>query len=272
MYSVVILTLNEAQRLPGCLASVAMCDDVVVLDSGSTDNTLEVAKAAGARIFSNPFQNFAQQRNHAHDRIPFRHPWLLHLDADERMTAELHAECMAWCPAPGVVGAWIAPKMLWRERWIRRCTDFPAWQARFVNPESFRFIEVGHGQREAPGTKLAYFQNNYLHDLSSEGVDGWLEKHRRYARVEAKEQFQATPLPWSDLVASDRLVRRRALKQLSYRLPLRSLARFVYQYILRQGFRDGRAGWEYCRLIARYEGFAQNELRALRRSRRSPQS
>jgi glycosyltransferase involved in cell wall biosynthesis len=265
VYSVVILTLNEEARLPACLESVRGCPDVVVLDSGSTDRTADIAEAAGARVFTNPFENFAQQRNHAHDAVTYRHRWLFHLDADERLTPELHEECLQWSAGEEIDGAWVAPRMIWRGRWIPRCTDYPAWQARFVRPERFRFIEVGHGQHEAPDMRLAYMENNYEHDLSADGVQGWLDKHRRYAKAEAREQAAAKPLPFADIFSTDRLARRRALKQWSYRLPARGLMRLLYQYILRQGFRDGAEGWEYCRLLAQYEGFAQQELRALRR-------
>jgi glycosyltransferase involved in cell wall biosynthesis len=81
MYSIVVLTLNEEANLPGCLGSISGCDDIVVLDSGSTDRTPEIARAAGARVVVNPFENFAQQRNHAHTAFSFRHVWVLHLDA-----------------------------------------------------------------------------------------------------------------------------------------------------------------------------------------------
>lgn len=272
MFSVIILTLNEERDLPRCLASVAGCDDVVVLDSGSTDRTVELARAAGARVVSNRFENFAQQRNHAHAAITFRHAWVLHLDADEQMTPELAAECASHAAVePSVDGFWVAPKMLWKGRWLPHCTDYPAGQARFVRARGFTFVEVGHGQREAPGMRMGWLRANYLHDLSSGGVDEWLEKHRRYARKEAlawwRERRPAGIL-LRELVSSDALTRRRALKQLSYTLPLRPLLRFVYQYGLRGGFLDGPAGLSYCRLLARYEGFAADELRQLRRAHR----
>src|SRR5262245_55130344 len=92
-YSVLILTLNEERDLPRCLASVSACDDVVVLDSGSTDQTTAQARAAGAQVFTRTFDNFAGQRNHAQREIPFRHRWVFHLDADEQFTPELDAEC-----------------------------------------------------------------------------------------------------------------------------------------------------------------------------------
>ena len=265
MYSVVILTLNEERDLPRCLASAASCDDLVVLDSGSTDRTVELARAVGARVFVRPFDNFAGQRNHAQREIPFRHPWVFHLDADEHLTPELDAECRAAAARTDLDGFMVAPKMMFQGRWIPHCTDFPAWQARFVRAPQFRFVEVGHGQREAPGMRLARLRASYLHDLSSGGEAEWLEKHRRYARAEARQHLSgAAPAPVRELFAADRLRRRRALKHLSYALPFRPFLRFVYQYLLRRGFLDGRPGLRYCRLLARYEAFTTEELRRLR--------
>lgn len=266
-YSVLILTLNEERNLPGCLASVRGYDDIVVLDSGSTDRTAEIAREAGARVFTRRFDNFAGQRNHAHREIPFRHAWVFHLDADERMTPELDAECRAATARDDVDGFYVAPKMLWEGKWIRRCTDFPAWQARFARVANFTFVEVGHGQREAPGTRMGWLRASYTHDLSSGGVTEWLEKHRRYARIEAQRHLtEHDAVPARQLWSRDPLLRRRALKHFSYRLPARPLLRFVYQYVLRGGFLDGSAGFRYCRLLARYEGFTAEEMRRLGRA------
>jgi glycosyltransferase involved in cell wall biosynthesis len=264
-YSVLILTLNEERDLPGCLASVAACDDVVVLDSGSTDRTAAIAREAGARIFTRSFDNFAGQRNYAQIEIPFRHPWVFHLDADERMTPELDAESRRAAQRADIDGCYVAPKMMWEGRWIRHCTDFPAWQARYVRAPQFKFIEVGHGQREAPEMRMAYLQSSYLHDLSSGGESEWLERHRRYARAEAVNLVTGgSSFRWQQLFSADRLRRRRAAKGLSYRLPARPLLRFVYQYILRGGFLDGREGLRYCRLLSRYEALTGAELARLR--------
>jgi len=268
MFSVLILTLNEERSLPGCLASVCECDDVVVLDSGSTDRTAEIARAAGARVFTRSFDNFAGQRNFAQREIPFRHPWVFHLDADEQMTPELLAECRG-LSAGQVDGYLVAPKMMFEGRWIPRCTDFPAYQARLVRAPGFEFIQVGHGQREAPHHRLGRLQSSYLHNLSTGGEAEWLAKHRRYAHAEAAEHARdRAGIPWSRLFARDPLARRRALKRLSYALPFRPTLRFVYQYFVRRGFLDGRAGFHYCRLLAQYEAFAVEELRALARAQR----
>lgn len=270
MFSVLILTLNEERKLPACLASVAGCDDIVVLDSDSTDRTADLARGAGARVFTHPFENFAAQRNHAHRSIPFRHPWVFHLDADEQLTPELRSECERYRGGESLDGCYVAPRMLWEGRWIPHCTDFPAWQARFVKADGFEFIQAGHGQREAASMRMGRLRGNYLHDLSADGAAGWLEKHRRYARDEARAFLSdrtAVTAACRDLMAGPRLARRRALKRLSYRLPARPLLRFGYQYLLRGGFLDGKPGLHYCRLLARYEAFAGEEIRRLRRNR-----
>ncbi len=273
MFSVVILTLNEERNLPACLASLPGVDDIHVLDSGSTDATSALALAHGAHVALNPFRNFAQQRNHAHDHLAFRHPWVFHLDADERMTpallTDLRATAAAQTTARTVDGFWVAPRMLWQGRWVPHCTDFPAWQARFCHAPTFRFVEKGHGQREADGLRLGRLQQNYEHDMSASGIDDWLSKHRRYARREAESWLASAPPARRSLralLSRDALARRRALKSLSYHLPARPLARLAYQYLLRGGFLDGPAGWRYCLLLARYEGFAAAEIRRLRKA------
>ncbi len=267
MFSVLILTLNEESNLPACLASVAGCDDIVVLDSGSTDRTVGIARAAGARVLVNRFENFAQQRNYAHTAVDFRHAWVFHLDADERMTPELFSECTAVSGEMPLDGYWVAPKMLFFGRWLPHCTDYPAWQARFVRARGFQFIQAGHGQREAPDMRMGRLQKNYLHEMMSGGEESWLAKHRRYAREEAAAHAANAKPGWGALFSSDALIRRRALKYFSCSLPCRPALRFIYQYVLRGGFLDGGAGFRYCRLLARYEGFISAELRAQRATR-----
>jgi glycosyltransferase involved in cell wall biosynthesis len=267
--SVVILTLNEEARLPATLASVARCDDLVVVDSGSTDQTQNIARAAGARVLINPFVNFAEQRNFAHVRVEFRHPWVFHLDADEIMTPELATECAALSAATPVDGYYAAPRMMFAGHWLKHCTDFPAWQARCVRARGFQFIQAGHGQREAAGMRMGYLRSSYEHDISVDDESIWEAKHRRYAREEALAALQhAAPLAVLMRRAfRDRgLDRRRALKQLSYSLPFRPSLRFIYQYILRGGFLDGVNAYRYCRLLARYERFAGEEIRRLQSS------
>lgn len=265
--SVVILTLNEEKNLPACLASAAGCDDIVVLDSGSTDRTVEIARAAGARVYINDFKNFAQQRNHAHEVIPFRHEWVFHLDADETLSPTLIAECAECAASPASAqldGFYAAPRMFFLGRWIPRCTDYPAWQARFAHTRRFRFIEVGHGQREAPGLRLGRLKHPYDHNLSSQSNAEIRAKHGRYAQTEAAAFLAAARTAsalWLDLRSANALARRRALKEASYHLPARGMLRFVYQYLFRGGCLDGAPGLAYCRLLAAYEQAISREIR-----------
>ena len=112
--SVLILTRNEEQDLPGCLASVAWSDDVHVLDSFSEDATVAIARQAGARVTQKAFAGYASQRN-AGLALPFRHPWVLVLDADERVSAPLVAEMATFVEgaAPGTVAARMRRRDIW---------------------------------------------------------------------------------------------------------------------------------------------------------------
>lgn len=270
MFSVLILTLNEEKNLPAVFASIAGCDDVIVLDSGSTDQTAGLARAAGARVFVRAFDDFATQRNFAQRELAFRHPWVFHLDADERLNPALMAECRALGARnpEDLDGFYAAPKMLFQGKWLPRCTDFPAWQARFVHAPRFTFVQAGHGQRESPSMRMDFLQNNYEHEMLPGSEAAWLQKHRSYARQEARQvQTNASTSRLSGLFSRNRLIRRRTLKSLSHRLPFRPSARIFYQYVLRRGFLDGRYAWRYCRLLGRYEGFIDQELRPRKNAR-----
>ncbi len=267
-FSVLILTLNEEENLPRCLASaLPYTKDIVVLDSGSKDRTADIAREAGGRVYTRAFDNFGGQRNYAQRSIPFTSEWVFHLDADEQFTPELAAECARVATRRDIDGCFVAPKMLWEGKWLPHCTDYPAYQARFVRAPQFEFIQTGHGQREAPHMRLDRLKQSYLHNMSAGGEEEWLAKHRRYAKAEAiAHAADHAPVPWKQLFSSASLERRRALKRLSYTLPGRPALRFFYQYVLRRGFLDGAKGFKYCRLLARYESFAAEEARKLRRA------
>lgn len=256
--SVLLLTLDEEANLPSCLASVAWSDDVVVLDSRSRDGTVAVAERAGARVYQRTFDNFAGQRNYALDEITFRHEWILHLDADEIITGALQDEMLRAIATERFDAYRIASKMMFFGRWLRYSGLYPSYQVRLGHRARFRFKQVGHGQREdlAP-ERIGTLVEPYLHYSFSKGVTEWFEKHNRYASDEAREtvrQLAGHPgIDWVGLWSRDRPRHRRALKEVSQRLPLRPLLRFLYMYFLRRGFLDGRAGLTYCRLLSIYE-------------------
>jgi glycosyltransferase involved in cell wall biosynthesis len=269
VFSVLILTRNEEQNLPDCLASVKWCDDIVVLDSRSTDQTTAVAKRAGARVFERLFDDFAAQRNFALDKIPFRHPWIFHLDADERFTEPLQHECETVIAADQHSGFLVPSKLMFMDKWLRWSGMYPVYQMRLMKLGEIRFIQTGHGQREADAKRMVgKLREPYLHYNFSKGLDDWREKHDRYSTKEAEESLQERQkrrIAWRDLWGNDPVARRRALKRLSMRLPCRPILRFLYMYVFRLGFLDGRPGLLYCRLLATYEKMIVTKLKDLER-------
>ena len=269
--SVLILTFNEELNLARCLDSVKWSDDVLVLDSFSTDRTVEIAKARGARVLQNQFVDFAGQRNFGLLRGDLKHEWLLHLDADEVVSPELQRE-LAGVAAAGTMDGTkeafrLASKMMFQGRWLKYSGLYPSYQVRFGRRDRLRFVQIGHGQREAlePGG-VGTLREPLLHFSFSKGIQDWLERHNRYSTAEAERFLQAGGQPawdWAGLLG-DAPRRRRALKELSRVVPCRPTLRFIYMYLFRLGFLDGRAGLTYCRLLAIYEYFIVLKIRELR--------
>ena len=262
----VVLTYNEERSLPACLASLdGVCDDVHVLDSGSTDRTAAVAGAAGAAVHVNPFTGFGDQRNWAIDHIPHRHRWALHLDADERLTPAFAAELRRVVAAdPPEAGFHVPHKLLLGGRWLRRAGGYPTYQVRLFRTDRLRFENHGHGQREVTDGPVGTFAEPYLHDAFAKGLDDWFAKHARYARAEAERAFADGRVDWGGLVSGDRVRRRRAAKALSLRLPARPALRMLHTLAVKRGALDGRAGWTYAGMLAAYEAMTAAHLRRLR--------
>ncbi len=139
MISVLVLTKNEQQDLPGCLASVAWSDDVHVLDSMSTDRTVEIARDLGAKVIQREFDNWAAHQNWALANVPFRHPWVFYIDADERVTPELQDAMMAAAETPGDA---VAFKLQRRDfllsTWLRH-VQASAFYVRLFRPEKMHY-------------------------------------------------------------------------------------------------------------------------------------
>ncbi len=256
MFSILILTKDEEVNIRACLDSVAWCEDVVVLDSGSTDRTREIAAAAGARVLTRDFDDFGAQRNHALEHAAFRHPWVFHLDADERFNAELRSECEAVILADKHSAYFVANRLIFLGRWIKHSSQFPYPQVRLVKIGEARFARSGHGQREdGPQRGTGYLKATYDHLNFSKGVADWVERHNRYSTDEANEAAALVegPVPLGDVVSADSLARKRALKRLHARLPARWLWKFIYLYFVRGGFLDGYPGFAYCVLNGFYD-------------------
>jgi glycosyltransferase involved in cell wall biosynthesis len=269
--SVVILTLNEETNVAACLASCDWCDDVHVLDSGSTDRTVEIARQCGATVHVHPFKAFGDQRNWAIDNITTRHDWIFHLDADERFTPDLVAAIAALiATGPLEPGFYVPEKLMFMRRWLKRSAGYPKYQMRLFHKARIRFRDYGHGQRELTDGTVGMLDEPYLHLAFSKGLDDWLDKHNRYSSLEALQAYEGSrehwPLPW--LMSSDPVRRRRAWKEFAHQLPFGPFARWFVTLFVRGGILEGQAGWTYAHLIAMYEEMIRLKLRLLRTERR----
>ncbi len=268
--SVLILTLNEEDNLPGCLSALSWCDDIVVIDSGSTDRTCEIAEKFGARIFTRVFDDFANQRNFGLTDAVLKHEWILHLDADEVVTPDLISEMATAIRSPYFDAYRIPSKTIFMNRWLRYSGMYPVYQVRLTRKGVFRFKQVGHGQREdIPTERIGSLSEPYLHHTFSKGIHDWVERHNRYSTAEAEEilrHLRQGKVKWANLFGADVVERRRTLKEISYRLPFRPLFRFFYMFVLRKGFLDGKVGLTYCRLLMLYESMTGLKVYELKQS------
>ncbi|QDK78665.1 glycosyltransferase family 2 protein [Spirosoma sp. KCTC 42546] len=269
MISIIILTKNEQLDLPNCLNAIKWSDDIHVLDSGSTDNTLEIAKSFGATISSNPFESFGKQRNYALDNLPIHYDWILFLDADEIITKELQQELItAINTAPEeVAGYYLCWKMILDGTWLKHCDNFPKWQFRLMRKGRARFTDFGHGQKEDLVTgRIEYIKEPYIHNGFSKGWHQWIDRHNRYSSHEAVARLNNLP-PFKNIFASHSSLRNPALKSWLSRLPGWPILRFVQAYILNLGFLEGISGLIYCINMAFYEFMIQIKMREILRKK-----
>lgn len=254
--SVLILTLNEEVNLQDCLDSCAWSDDVVVFDSFSTDRTTEIAARNPVRLVQRRFDNYASQRNAALTQVPFKHPWVLMVDADERTPADLVAEMQEAIQHAGenLVLFRMRRKDLFFGRWLRRSSGYPTWFGRLMRQGRVS-IEREINEEYVPHGEVAYLKAHLLHHPFNRGIAYWYERHNRYSSLEAVEKMKARAahLSLDQLLSADPVSRQRTLKRLAYRLPMRPVVTFLYLYVIRLGFLDGYAGLCFCRMRASYE-------------------
>jgi glycosyltransferase involved in cell wall biosynthesis len=254
--SILILTLNEEVNLRDCIDSCAWSDDIIVFDSMSEDHTLEIAKERGARVVQSRFYNYAAQRNAALATVSYKHPWVLMVDADERVSAELATEIET---AIAGVGADIAMfrmrrKDFFQGQWLRRSSGYPTWFGRLVKLGHVR-VEREINEEYVPDGRVEDLRSHLYHFPFNKGIAYWIERHNRYSTLEAlaKIAIHREPVELPKLFGRDPVARRRTLKKISYRLPMRPLMVFLYLYVFRLGALDGRAGFQFIRMRAMYE-------------------
>lgn len=256
MISVLILTHNEALDLPACLASVAWVDDIHIVDSHSTDSTAAIAEAAGAHVHLRSFDNYAAQRNFGL-ALPFRHPWLLILDADERPTPALTTELQ------GIAATAHEATSAFRVRrrdflfntWLRHAQLTPFY-IRLVRPARARYTRTINEVLEIDGP-VADLAAPLDHFPFSKGIAHWVDRHNRYSTMEAALIHAQSGLQNPSLLTAlrdpDFHTRRLHQKALYYKLPLRPLIKWLYLVLLRGAILDGPAGLAYATLASFYE-------------------
>jgi hypothetical protein len=268
--SVLILTLNEEVNLQACLQSARWSDDIVVFDSFSSDRTVEIAWAAGARVVQRAFDNYASQRNHALRDVAFRNAWVYMLDADERIPDDLRAEMLsAVTAAPEEVTVFrLRRKDFLFGRWLRRSSGYPTWAARLFRAGHV-WVEREINEQVTTTGETAALAGHFVHLPFNSGIAHWFHRHNRYSSMEAVSLLQeiGQPLCWRGLFIRDPAVRRKHLKQLAYRLPGRPLLVFAYLYVARLGLLDGLPGLHYCLLRTIYEYMINLKAKELRRRR-----
>ncbi len=255
--SIFIQTLNEEDNLPICLKHLSFSDDIVVLDSFSSDRTEEIARAAGARFYQRKYDGRAANQNWAVQNIKFKHPWVYYSDADEVVPDELRDEILRLTSDLG------RPEVLFRlrfkhmfmGRWMRHSGMYPTWVPRLFRPERIRWERPANPIAivDGPEGKL---EHHFLHFSFRRGMNDWFAKHNKYSTYEAGETIKELADPtfaWKDLWNSEPALRRVALKKLSFRMPARAMIKFIYMYILRFGFLDGLPGLHFCLLQSFYE-------------------
>lgn len=269
MITVIILTKNEEQDLPRCLISLRWTDDIQVLDSGSTDDTVAVAKRYGAKVSFNSFKSFGQQRNFALDNLDLKYEWILFLDADEVVTPAFEKEVKeaVLCAGQEIAGFYCCWKMMLEDRWLKRCDNFPKWQFRLLKKGRAKFTDYGHGQKEGEVLgNIGFIKEPYLHFSFSKGWTKWIERHNKYATLEADARLNRQP-PLKNIFKKNTSMRNPALKAFLSRVPGWPVLRFLHAYIICGGFIEGIPGFIYCTNMAYHEFLITIKMRELRREK-----
>ena len=264
--SVVIPTRNEEENLPAALQSVCWASEVIVVDSHSTDGTVRIAQDAGAEVVQFDYPGHGpKKKNWTLDNLELKNEWVLLLDADERVTPALRREIEACLRDPGADGYCLDRELVFMGRPLR-CFR-PNWNVRLFRHRLARFEDLG--LTELPGTgdneihehvvldgRLGFLRNPLLH-ADDRGMTAWLDRHNKYATWEAHlyRMFRETRVGVGPLglLRLDPFHRKRALRRIWVRLPMRPALRFLVWYVLRRGFLDGRPGFFFCLLMAYYE-------------------
>lgn len=249
--SVLILTFNEEKNIFDCLQSIAgIAGEIIVVDSGSTDNTLEIVKKFGAHIVEHPFENYSQQRNWALRNIPMQYDWVLNLDADHRVTPELNATLVKVFQSPipaSVNGFMVSRRTIFLGKWIRFGGHYPVYHAVLFRRGKGFCEEKLYDQHFKVDSEIRKLGGDII-DIITDSLTRFTDRHNRWSSLEAEELTQSKAPVEKNLikgsVTGNPIQQRRFLKSVYERVPLfvRPALYFLIRYVFRFGFLDGRRG------------------------------
>ncbi|MFM7279722.1 MAG: glycosyltransferase family 2 protein [Microcystis aeruginosa] len=267
--SVLIPAKDEESNLTACLESVARADEVFVVDSQSSDRSIEISTNYGANVVQFHFNGrWPKKKNWSLDNLPFRNEWVLIVDCDERITPELWDEIATVIQDPDYNGYYLNRRVFFLGQWIRYGGKYPDWNLRLFKHKSGRYENLN--TEDIPNTgdnevhehvildgKVGYLKNDMLH-IDFRDIYHWLERHNRYSNWEARVYYNIlTGNDESGTIGAhlfgDAVQRKRFLKKIWVKLPFKPLLRFILFYFIRLGFLDGKAGYIYGRLLSQYE-------------------
>jgi glycosyltransferase involved in cell wall biosynthesis len=248
--AVIVLTYNEELNIAQALDSVkGWARELFIVDSFSTDRTLDLARPYGCHIVQHKFENYARQRNFALDELPIQSEWVLFLDADEWLPAELKQEISTTLAAkPEVNGFYLNRRLMWMGRWVRR-GYYPSRILRLFRRGKGRCEDREVNEHLIVEGATALLKEDFIHE-DRKGVSDWIAKHNRYATLEAQTLLavkrDAAYQEIDARLSGTQAERKRWLRHRVWnRMPplIRPFFYFLYRYVLKGGFLDGREGF-----------------------------
>jgi glycosyltransferase involved in cell wall biosynthesis len=278
--SVVVPIKNEAGNLPRCLDSIRWADEIFVVDSQSTDASIDIAQQHGAQVVQFQFNGtWPKKKNWALENLPFRNDWVFILDADEVLPPEAEEEFAKTIAEAGeTAGYWINRRFMFMGKWLRH-SYYPNWNLRLFRHSLGRYeklteADTRSGDNEVHEHVIVRGATGRLRcemdHYAFPSVDVFIEKHNRYSNWEARVSADRQLAGSGAQISSGQVERRRNLKQFSQRLPFRPLLRFLYIYVWQKGFLDGREGYYFARLHALYEFLSVAKTYELTRIKAAP--
>jgi glycosyltransferase involved in cell wall biosynthesis len=268
MISVLILTKNEQQDLPGCLESVKWCDDIHIFDSYSDDLTLQIAEEARAKITQRKFDNWSVHQNWGLANIKFKYNWVLYIDADERVSESLKEAIFQENLDDSKVVAYQIQRrdFAWNGKWLKHAQMSP-YYLRLFRPNKMRYQRLVNPVSIPDGSVggLCGFLDHYPF---SKGIKFWIQRHLSYADMEAATRFEdvGNRITFSikkAIFSKDFTEKRYHQKGIFYSLPGRPFIKWFYMFFIRRAFLDGPSGITYATLQSIYEYFIVLKTREL---------